>query len=121
MRWTVDGESLDAGPGDVIVTPAGTPHSYEVLGDEPARVVCVDSPLRPMPPRRAFAGRIAPAPDNHELFTHVLALRNVMQHAGVTGTPVRPGHLKLRAAAPSSDWRSERTPGTSNRRSSATG
>ena len=47
MRWTVDGETLDAGPGDVIVTPAGTPHSYEVLGDEPARVVCVDSPARP--------------------------------------------------------------------------
>jgi quercetin dioxygenase-like cupin family protein len=49
MRWTVDGESLDAGPGDVIVTPAGTPHSYEVLGDEPARVVCVDSPVSPKP------------------------------------------------------------------------
>jgi mannose-6-phosphate isomerase-like protein (cupin superfamily) len=48
MRWTVGGVSLDAGPGDVIVTPAGTPHSYEVLGDEPARVVCVDSPVRPM-------------------------------------------------------------------------
>ena len=49
MRWTVDGESLEAGPGDVIVTPAGTPHGYEVLGDEPARVVCVDSPKRPKP------------------------------------------------------------------------
>jgi quercetin dioxygenase-like cupin family protein len=48
MRWTVDGEALDAGPGDVIVTPAGTPHSYEVLGSEPARVVCVDAPVRPM-------------------------------------------------------------------------
>ena len=31
MRWTVEGrETLDAGPGDVIVTPAGTAHSYEV-------------------------------------------------------------------------------------------
>ena len=44
MRWTVDGQSLDAEAGDVIVTPAGTAHSYEVLGDEPARVVCIDSP-----------------------------------------------------------------------------
>src|SRR6266540_3291962 len=44
MRWTVEDQSLEAGPGDVIVTPAGTPHSYEVLGDEPARVVCIDSP-----------------------------------------------------------------------------
>ena len=49
MRWTVEGASLDAGPGDVIVTPAGVAHSYEVLGDEPARVVCVDSPRRPKP------------------------------------------------------------------------
>lgn len=49
MRWTVEDQSLDAGPGDVIVTPAGTAHSYEVLGDEPARVVCVDSPPNPMP------------------------------------------------------------------------
>jgi mannose-6-phosphate isomerase-like protein (cupin superfamily) len=47
MRWTVDDESFEAGPGDVIVTPAGVAHSYEVLGDEPAKVVCVDSPARP--------------------------------------------------------------------------
>ena len=49
MRWTVEDQSLDAGPGDVTVTPAGTGHSYEVLGDESARVVCVDSPVRPRP------------------------------------------------------------------------
>jgi len=49
MRWTVEDQSLDAGPGDVIVTPAGTAHSYEVLGAEPAHVVCVDSPVRPKP------------------------------------------------------------------------
>jgi mannose-6-phosphate isomerase-like protein (cupin superfamily) len=49
MRWTVEDQSLDAGPGDVIVTPAGTAHSYEVFGDEPARVVCVDSPPRSKP------------------------------------------------------------------------
>jgi quercetin dioxygenase-like cupin family protein len=49
MRWTVEGESRDAGPGDVIVTPAGVAHSYEVLGNEPAKVVCIDSPKRPKP------------------------------------------------------------------------
>jgi quercetin dioxygenase-like cupin family protein len=49
MRWTVEDRTLDAGPGDVIVTPAGTPHGYEVLGDEPAKVVCIDSPKRPKP------------------------------------------------------------------------
>jgi mannose-6-phosphate isomerase-like protein (cupin superfamily) len=41
--------SFDAAPGDVTVTPAGTAHGYEVIGDEPARVVCVDSPTRPKP------------------------------------------------------------------------
>jgi mannose-6-phosphate isomerase-like protein (cupin superfamily) len=49
MRWTVEGETFDAGIGDVIVTPAGSAHSYEVLGDERARVVCIDSPTRPKP------------------------------------------------------------------------
>jgi mannose-6-phosphate isomerase-like protein (cupin superfamily) len=49
MRWTVEDHNLDAEPGDVIVTPVGTAHSYEVLDDEPARVVCVDSPVRPRP------------------------------------------------------------------------
>lgn len=49
MRWTVEDQTVEAEPGDVIVTPAGTAHSYEVLGDEPARVVCVDSPVRPKP------------------------------------------------------------------------
>jgi mannose-6-phosphate isomerase-like protein (cupin superfamily) len=49
MRWTVENQSLDAAPGDVIVTPAGTAHSYEVLGDESARVVCIDSPPRAKP------------------------------------------------------------------------
>ena len=49
MRWTVEGESLDAETGDVIVTPAGTAHGYEVLGGEPARVVCIDSPPRERP------------------------------------------------------------------------
>jgi quercetin dioxygenase-like cupin family protein len=49
MRWTVEDQTLDAGPGDVIVTPAGVAHAYEVLGDKDARVVCVDSPTRPKP------------------------------------------------------------------------
>jgi quercetin dioxygenase-like cupin family protein len=28
MRWTVEDQTLDAGPGDVIVTPAGVAHGY---------------------------------------------------------------------------------------------
>jgi quercetin dioxygenase-like cupin family protein len=49
MRWTVEGKAHDCGPGDVIVTPAGVAHSYSVLGDEDAKVICVDAPVRPKP------------------------------------------------------------------------
>ncbi len=49
MQWTVEGQAYDCGPGDVIVTPAGVAHSYKVLGDEDAKVICVDAPVRPKP------------------------------------------------------------------------
>ena len=49
MRWTVEDESRDCGPGDVIVTAAGTPHSYVVIGDEDATVICVEAPKNPKP------------------------------------------------------------------------
>ena len=32
MRWTVDGQTIDAEAGTVIVAPAGTDHGFEVLG-----------------------------------------------------------------------------------------
>ncbi|MFC5972314.1 cupin domain-containing protein [Halomarina salina] len=44
MRWSVDGEYRETGPGDTTVTPGGVTHSWEVLGDDPARVVCVTAP-----------------------------------------------------------------------------
>ena len=44
MRWGVDGEKRETEPGDMIVTPGGVPHSYEVLGDEPSRIICVTAP-----------------------------------------------------------------------------
>jgi quercetin dioxygenase-like cupin family protein len=49
MRLTVENQTLVAEPGDVIVTLAGTAHGYEVLGDQPAQVVCIDSHTRPKP------------------------------------------------------------------------
>src|SRR5690606_8564772 len=44
MRWTVEGETIDAEAGTVIVAPAGTRHGYEVLGDETVRILCIESP-----------------------------------------------------------------------------
>jgi len=33
--WTVDGEELEAGAGDILVVKAGEVHSFRALGDEP--------------------------------------------------------------------------------------
>lgn len=44
MRWTVDGEVVDAGAGDVILAPAGTEHGFEVIGEEPVKLLCIESP-----------------------------------------------------------------------------
>lgn len=44
MRWTVDGQTVDTTAGDVIIAPAGTEHAFEVLGDEPVKLLCVESP-----------------------------------------------------------------------------
>ena len=44
MRWGVGDDEQETGSGETIVTPEGVPHSWEVLGDEPARVVCVTAP-----------------------------------------------------------------------------
>ena len=44
MRWTVDGEVFEARAGDVILAPAGTQHGFEVVGDETAKLLCIESP-----------------------------------------------------------------------------
>ena len=44
MRWTIDGQTVDTGAGDVIVAPAGIEHGFEVLGDEPVKLLCVEAP-----------------------------------------------------------------------------
>jgi mannose-6-phosphate isomerase-like protein (cupin superfamily) len=43
MRWTVDTETVDAGAGDVIVAPAGTPHGFEVLGEDTVKLLCIET------------------------------------------------------------------------------
>ncbi len=48
MRWTVGGDVKEITPGHIVVSKAGVAHGYEVLGDEPAHVVCMVIP--PPPP-----------------------------------------------------------------------
>lgn len=45
FRMTVDGEEVVLGPGDAVAVPAGTPHTAEVVGDEP--VVSLDATRPP--------------------------------------------------------------------------
>jgi quercetin dioxygenase-like cupin family protein len=44
IRCMVENDSLEAEPGDTIVTPAGAPHAFEVLDGAPSQVVCVVCP-----------------------------------------------------------------------------
>ncbi len=44
MRWTVDGQTVDARVGDVIVAPAGVDHGFEVIGDDRVKLLCIETP-----------------------------------------------------------------------------
>jgi len=41
-RMRVADESRDVGPGDLILTPLHTAHSFQVLGDEPATFIVME-------------------------------------------------------------------------------
>jgi mannose-6-phosphate isomerase-like protein (cupin superfamily) len=44
-RFTADGDELEAGPGDILVVGAHTPHKFKNVGDERLDIVCIhDSP-----------------------------------------------------------------------------
>src|SRR5215468_7358223 len=37
----VGDESLEGGPGDIVIGPAGAPHGFTNIGPGPARLVCI--------------------------------------------------------------------------------
>jgi mannose-6-phosphate isomerase-like protein (cupin superfamily) len=39
--FTVGDETLTAGPGSVVVAPAGVPHAFTNVGDVPLRMICI--------------------------------------------------------------------------------
>ncbi len=44
-RFTADGETLDVGPGDIVVATAGTIHGFKNTGTELLDMICIhDSP-----------------------------------------------------------------------------
>ncbi len=45
-RFTADGEELEAGPGDIVVVGAETPHKFKNVGTERLEMVCIHSAPR---------------------------------------------------------------------------
>jgi quercetin dioxygenase-like cupin family protein len=37
----IDGERFEVGPDDVVLIPAGAPHSYETIGKDPFEFLCI--------------------------------------------------------------------------------
>jgi quercetin dioxygenase-like cupin family protein len=44
VTWTVGGETVETGPGEVLCIPRGAVHRFENLGDTDARVLAVVTP-----------------------------------------------------------------------------
>jgi mannose-6-phosphate isomerase-like protein (cupin superfamily) len=43
---TVDGEDIDAGPGDIVVVGPETPHKFKNAGTERLDIVCIHASPR---------------------------------------------------------------------------
>ena len=44
MRWTVNGQPVDVGPGQALCIPRGAVHRFDNEGHEDARALCVITP-----------------------------------------------------------------------------
>ena len=44
LTWTIDGNSLDVGPGQVVCIPRGAVHRFDNNGSQVARVLCLITP-----------------------------------------------------------------------------
>lgn len=40
-RITADGESVEVGPGDIVVASAETPHKFKNIGTERLEIICI--------------------------------------------------------------------------------
>ena len=45
-RFTADGQDIEAGPGDILVVGAETPHKFKNTGGERLDIVCIHSSPR---------------------------------------------------------------------------
>lgn len=88
---------VELGPGDSVVVPTGTTHSFSNPYDEPARIGTVESPAGPLHAQlRALASARGPVPPLLEL-AEVNAAHD--WSFTLTGLPDRPQRLLWRALA----------------------
>jgi mannose-6-phosphate isomerase-like protein (cupin superfamily) len=45
-RFTANGDELEAGPGDIMVVGANTPHKFKNAGDERLEIICIHASPR---------------------------------------------------------------------------
>lgn len=55
-RAEIGGQSCELGPGDACFFPAGEPHVFTVISDEPAKVLVIYSPPYVENPDKGVAG-----------------------------------------------------------------
>jgi quercetin dioxygenase-like cupin family protein len=85
LTWTVDGRSIDVGPGQALCIPRGAVHRFDNPGSHPARALCVITPaaIGPQYFREAFevlkAGAGGP-PDRARM-------AEIMRRHGLTPAP----------------------------------
>lgn len=46
VRFTADGEDIEAGPGDIAVVSAATPHKFKNIGTGRLEIVCIHASPR---------------------------------------------------------------------------
>lgn len=46
VRFTADGEDIEAGPGDIAVVGPNTPHKFKNIGDGKLEIVCIHASPR---------------------------------------------------------------------------
>ena len=46
VRFTADGEDVEAGPGDILVVGTETPHKFKNIGTERLDIVCIHASPR---------------------------------------------------------------------------
>jgi quercetin dioxygenase-like cupin family protein len=83
--WTIDGETIEIGPGEAVCIPRGVVHGFVNHGDEDARFLCIASPGVFGPTYFREAGAVIAAADGPP---DPAAIAEVMRRHGLT--PVVP-------------------------------